>query len=338
MSGLIIRIVRQLGNDKRTLMLILVAPILILSLLYLLLGESTYVPKIAITKDVPSGLLEALAGQNVALTVLDQAEDGIRLLEDNQVDAVVTLDQFGMRVTMLKAYSIKASDITQILKAATAKINPGSSVHMFYLYGKGDSTAFAGLGHILLGVLSYFFVFIISGISFVRERETGTLERMMATPVKCFEVIGGYTAGYGLFAAAQSILVILFTKYVLGIEFAGSVLLAVLIMVLLAFTAVSTGAFVSIFAKNEFQVMQFIPIIIIPQVFFSGLIPIDTLPYGLGVLAWFSPVYYGCTGLENVLVKGSGLEGIWFSLVILLLFIILLFFLNVITLKKYRQR
>jgi len=79
-------------------------------------------------------------------------------------------------------------------------------------------------------------------------------------------------------------------------------MLCILIMILLAFTAVSTGTLISIFANNEFQVVQFIPIIIIPQIFFSGLIPIDTLPFHLEILSYIMPVYYGCTALHNVMV------------------------------------
>jgi len=120
-------------------------------------------------------------------------------------------------------------------------------------------------------------------------------------------------------------------------NFEGSVFLAVLLMVLIAFCAVSTGAFVSIFSSSEFQVMQFIPVIVIPQIFFSGLIPIDTFPYGLGKLAFIMPVYYGCTGLENVMVRGCGFWQIQLYIYALLAFIAFLFLLNIIALKKYRR-
>ncbi|MDF2566932.1 MAG: transport system permease protein, partial [Oscillospiraceae bacterium] len=198
-------------------------------------------------------------------------------------------------------------------------------------------TMFNSLGYVLLGILSFFFVFIISGISFVRERSSGTLERLMLTPISRLSVVAGYTVGFGIFAAIQSILIILYTKYALGITFEGPLLLAILIMILLAFTAVSMGALVSIFANSEFQVMQFIPVIIIPQMFFSGLIPIDTLPFGLGKLAYIMPVYYGCTALENVMIKGFGIEQIWQYLLILLAFILVLFIINTLALKKYRK-
>ncbi len=337
MKGLIARIYKQMINDKRTLVLMLAAPLLILSLLYLLLGESSYMPKITIEKSFPASVVAELKKQNVRVTVVESGENADTLLKNSKADAVATMDMSGIHIKMLDSGNSKALKITEAFKAALADIYPMGSMNITYLYGGNGDTSFNSLGYVLLGVLSFFFVFIISGISFVRERENGTLERLMTTPVRRWEVIAGYTLGFGIFAAAQSVLVTLYTKYVLGMDFAGSLLLAVLLMVLLAFTAVSLGAFVSIFANNEFQVMQFIPVVVIPQIFFSGLIPIDTFPYGLGKLAYIMPVYYGCTGLENVMVRGYGIGEIQQYIYALLAVILFLFLLNVTALKKYRK-
>ena len=196
---------------------------------------------------------------------------------------------------------------------------------------------FDNMGYILLGVMSFFFVFLLSGVSFIRERTTGTLERLMLTPIKRYEVIVGYTLGFGIFAVLQSIVIVLYCQYVLHIQITGSVFLCILIMSLLALTAVSTGTLISIFANNEFQVVQFIPVIIIPQIFFSGLIPVDTLPFHLGILSYIMPVYYGCMALHDVMVKGFEITQIWDSLVALLVFIIVLSVINTFALKKYRK-
>jgi len=354
MKGLVIRILRQMGNDKRTLALMIAAPILILSLLYLLLGEGSYTPRISVCNDFPPALLAELRNQDAEVTILPDDMDkdidiGIgdtiseenmnmdALLKDKTTDAVVTVDKDGMHIRMLESGSSKAASVTAAIKNAAAAVNPSSSMNLSFVYGKVDSTSFNSLGFVLLGVLSFFFVFIISGISFVRERETGTLERLMATPIRRMSVVGGYTVGFGILAAIQSVLMILYSRYVLGMQFEGPVWLAMLIMVLLAFTAVSLGAFVSIFANNEFQVMQFIPLVIVPQMFFSGLITIDTLPYGLGNISYLMPIYYGCSGLEKVMIKGFGFDGIWKELCMLMVFILVLFALNVLALKKYRK-
>jgi ABC-2 type transport system permease protein len=330
-----------MGNDKRTLALMILAPVLILSLLYLLLGEGTYVPKIAVDESFPAPLLTELKKLDVTVTslayTLDTDKSADDLLINHSEDAVLIAGTDGIHIRMLDSGSSKAASITRALKDASASLSPSSAMNLSYVYGNGESTTFNSLGYVLLGVLSFFFVFIISGISFVRERETGTLGRLMATPIRRISVVGGYTLGFGILSALQSALIILYSRYVLGMEFKGSVWLAIIIMMLLAFTAVSIGAFVSIFANNEFQVMQFIPLIVVPQMFFSGLITLDTLPYGLGKLAYFMPIYYGCSGLEKVLIKGFGIGDVWQELGMLLVFILIFFVLNVMALKKYRK-
>lgn len=334
MVSLIICIVKQMCNDKRSLALILVAPILMISLLYLLLGESSYKPNIGVNVDFKGEILKALKEQNVTVITLKEDTEIDAYLENNEVDAVVSMDKNKINIRMLQENSTKASKVTEALKKAVEKVNPIGSMNMSFVYGKTNGTLFDSLGYMLLGVLSFFFVFIISGMSFVRERTTGTMERLMLTPVSRIGVVAGYTLGFGIFAVLQSVLIVLFTKYILHMEYAGSVILSMLIMVLLSFTAVSLGALVSIFSNSEFQVMQFIPIVIIPQIFFSGLIPIDTLPFGL---AYIMPVYYGCMGLQNVLIKGAGVEKIWNYLFMLVVFIILLLIINTEALKKYRR-
>lgn len=159
----------------------------------------------------------------------------------------------------------------------------------------------------------------------------------MISPIRRVSVVGGYTLGFGIFTVLQSVLMIAYSHYILKLDIAGSIPLAMLVMVLLAFSAVSSGALVSIFANNEFQVMQFIPIVVIPQYFFSGMIAIDTLPYGLGKLAYVMPVFYGCSALKEIIIKGYGLGEIGFEMSGLLLINVLLFVLNVFALKKYRQ-
>jgi ABC-2 type transport system permease protein len=129
---------------------------------------------------------------------------------------------------------------------------------------------------------------------------------------------------------------LLFGIYVLGISCAGNILWAILIMLMLAISAVSFGSLISVFANSELQIVQFIPIAIIPQIFFSGLIPLDTIPYGLGNLGYLMPVFYGCTALNQVMVVGGGFGAIWPYLLGLLAYILVLSILNTFALKKYR--
>ena len=205
-----------------------------------------------------------------------------------------------------------------------------------YLYGAGFDTLFEQLAYAFLGILAFFLVFLISGISFVHERTLGTLERLMLTPIKRPTVIGGITAGFGIIGVVQTTVLFYFTVLVFRLDFSGSYTAAIFIMVMLSLTAISMGLFISLFAHSEFQVLQFIPVVIIPQIFLSGIFPLSGLPLHLDLLKYITPIYYGCNGLKKVLVYGQSLGDVWPELTVLGGLIALFFALNVVFLKKYR--
>lgn len=97
------------------------------------------------------------------------------------------------------------------------------SLNEEFLYGAVGDSMFNSLGYMMLGVISFFFVFVVAGISFVRERTTQTMEWLMTTPVRRCEVVLGYTLGFGFFAVLQSVMLLLYACWVLGLTIAGSV-------------------------------------------------------------------------------------------------------------------
>lgn len=339
MISLAKRVIRQILGDKRTLMLMIFAPLLIFTLIYLLLGDSAYKPTIAVNEDkLPEALVTALKEQDAdIINVTDADSDPDSYLKENkEVDALFTMSKSGSSITMYEASS-KSREAMQAIRKALETLNPAMKMDTRYIYGVENASTFQTMGYIFLGVISFFFIFIISGMALVRERNSGTLERMLMTPIKRKSIIYGYTMGYGLFAILQTVILVLFSLYVLDLNSEGNTLWVISIMLLLAIAAVASGEFISIFANSEFQVVQFIPIIIIPQIFFSGLIPLDTLPYHLGVLSYIMPIYYGCSAIKKVMIYGSGLSGIWLFLLALILYILLLSTFNTIVLKKYRR-
>jgi ABC-2 type transport system permease protein len=180
------------------------------------------------------------------------------------------MEKDGIHLTMLQPDAVKATAVTTALRDAAAKINPFGGISIDFVYGDAEESTFNSIGYLLVGILSFFMIFIFSGISFVRERTHSTVERLMVTPVKTSAVVLGYIGGFGLFALVQSALLIFFSKLVFKMPFAGPWWLAGLIMLLVAFIAVMFGILISAVSKNEFQVMQFIPIVIVPQFFFTG--------------------------------------------------------------------
>jgi len=338
------RIIKQMRHDKRSMAMMIVVPLVLLTLLYLLLGKSTYVPKVA-TDNLPSQVVTVLEKQDgVKVVKKDSTETNKNYIKNGHADAVIWMDKEGFHVLMLEKDSVKVTAVTNAVKAAVAaqiqplakSMNLQLNMGISFIYGGENNTTFDNLGSLLLGVLAFFLIFIFSGISFVRERTSDTVERLMLTPVKTASVVGGYMLGFGIFAVIQSTLLILLAKFVLDMRFVGHWWLALIIMLLLAMVAVALGTLVSAVSKNEFQVMQFIPVIIVPQIFFSGLIPVDTLPYHLDILSRIMPLYYGSEGMKKVLVYGSGFGDVLPQMLVLCGFIVVLFGANILAVKKYR--
>ena len=339
MTGIAIRVIRQMRGDKRTLMLILFAPLLLFTLIYFLLGDSTYVPTIALDQStVPAQIVTALQAEDVHLVDLGSltylSEEQL-LIDDKTIDMVLVRSGTAMDTYLLEA-NAKSAQAMKALQAAVASVSRQTmAIRSHVVYNDGAST-FDSFGFVFLGFLSFFFVFVISGMTLVRERTGGTLERLLMTPVKRWQVMAGYTLGYGFFAVIQAALIVVYVLYVLGMPCAGNVGLIFAVMLLNAMVAVLFGAMASIMASSEMQVAQLIPVMVVPQVFFCGLIPLDTIPLGLGNIAFLTPVYYASEAIRRVLVEGANFSGIWAQAAALVLYGALLMAVNTLALKKFR--
>jgi ABC-2 type transport system permease protein len=333
------RIIKQIFHDKRSLALILIVPVLLLTLLFLLLGKSSYVPTVAVDKTQINPMILSTFENIDTITIIDMdtSESARQFVIDKKADAVISFSKDGIQITMFEADPVKLSAITDSMKSALASIVPQSQMNIDFIYGSADESTFDSLAFLLLAVLSFFLVFIFAGISFVRERTSNTLERLMRTPVHSISVVSGYSLGFALFAILQSTIMILFTKFVLNITFVGDWWMATIIMLLIAITAVMLGILVSMVSKTEFQVVQFIPILVVPQIFFSGLIPVDTLPYNLGYLSRIMPLYYGGLGLKQVMVYGYGFSEVLPNILVLCGIIVFLFLLCILSVLRYRR-
>lgn len=232
--------------------------------------------------------------------------------------------------------------LRQATASATAPTNSQSQTTTYttsshYIYGSSDSTFFENFLPAFLGFFVFFFVFLISGVSLLNERTTGTLSRLLATPIRRSEIIMGYLIGYGGFAIIQTVLTVVFTITVFKIHLVGSIWLVFLTNLLLSLVALTLGIFISTFANSEFQMIQFIPLIVVPQIFFAGLVPVDGMASWLQAIAHIMPLYYGANALTAVVTKGAGLGDIGVNLLILVGFMVVLTMLNIVGMKRYRK-
>ena len=160
----------------------------------------------------------------------------------------------------------------------------------------------------ILAVLILFFGFLLTGISFLRERSQGTLERLMASPVSKLDIVGGYLLGFLLFAVLQTMILFFYLIYVLNVSFHGELWQIIVFEIIIGILAVCLGIFISVFARNEFQMVQFIPLIILPQMFLCGLLwPVEQMPEYLQWIARFLPLTYGVDGIRALMLQGQGL-------------------------------
>jgi ABC-2 type transport system permease protein len=160
----------------------------------------------------------------------------------------------------------------------------------------------------VLATLILFFGFIITGISFLRERTQGTLERLLASPISRLDIVVGYLLGLLLFALIQTLIMFFYMVYVLDISYRGDLWQILIFQILIGVNAVCLGTFFSAFARNEFQMIQFIPLMIVPQIFLCGLfIPISQLPDYLEWISKFLPLTYGVEGIRALMLQGQSL-------------------------------
>ncbi|MBE7150684.1 ABC transporter permease subunit [Bacillus mycoides] len=335
-NGVVIRIIRQFFRDKRSLAMMFGAPMLLLWLLSLVFTQKDYIPHIAVV-DVPAPIVKAMKNQEASIYEYSK-DKAISELEKQKVDAVIHLENGKMNLLLEGSDSSKNRAVLQVLQKSTEK-NDVSMMkpEVDYLHGSKDITMFDGLGPILIGFFTFFFVFILSGVSFVRERLSGTLERLLSTPVRRWEIVVGYIIGFGIFAFIQSIIIVSFSVYILDLYVAGSIWLTLLITCMLSLTALTLGTFLSAYANNEFQMIQFIPLVIVPQVFFSGLFPMESMNTWLQMLGKLFPLTYGADAMRQVMIRNQGFTEIALDLTVLLLFSLLFAVGNVFALKKHRK-
>ncbi len=187
----------------------------------------------------------------------------------------------------------------------------------------------------ILATLILFFGFLITGISFLRERTQGTLERMLVSPMSRMDIVAGYLLGLLVFALIQTLIMFFYMVYVLDINYQGSLWQILVFQALIGINAVSLGTFFSAFARNEFQMVQFIPMVIIPQIFTSGLfIPVSQLPVVLEWLSKFLPLTYGVEGIKALMQQGKSLLDIGNDIGILAAFAVAFLVLAALTLKQ----
>ncbi|MBM7648464.1 ABC-2 type transport system permease protein [Bacillus ectoiniformans] len=334
-SGFVLRIIQQLMRDKRTLALMFLAPILIMTMLSLVFDTNDYEAKVAVVH-ISEPLQSKLDVSE--FKVYANKEKALADIKNGSLDGYVSFKNPAEPEVVVEG-SDPSINGAVMKKVQTLFPSPSTdfSDRIEYVYGSKEMGMFDSFGPVLLGFFVFFFVFLVSGVSFLRERTTGTLERLLVSPIKIWEMVMSYVIGFGFVTLLQASLISWYSIYVLDMMMKGSFFYVLIIIVSLSFTALTLGILLSAFAKNELQMMQFIPIVVIPQIFFSGLFNLETISEWLSWVGPITPLYYAADALRDVMIRGFAFEDILFPFSMLIGFSLLFILLNVAALKKYRK-
>jgi len=165
----------------------------------------------------------------------------------------------------------------------------------------GTPTPFNNACLIILGLFPLFVMFIITSITMQRERASGTLERILTTPLRRPDLLAAYGTAFSVAAAAQAIVACLVSFWLLGFSTAGSPVWVFVIAVVNAILGVGLGLLFSAFARTEFQAVQFIPLVMVPQLLLAGVIvPRHAMPHWLEWISNVMPASYALEALQQV--------------------------------------
>jgi ABC-2 type transport system permease protein len=200
---------------------------------------------------------------------------------------------------------------------------PSALLGLLYLLWKdlptlpGQPGIFDRVGLTMLGIFPFVVMFLVTSIAMLRERTSGTLERLLTTPLARLDLLLGYGLAFGLMAALQALVTVGIATTVYDLDVAGSVWLVVLIAVADALLGVALGLLASAFARSEFQAVQFMPLIVLPQFFLCGLlVPVDQMAGWLQAISSVLPLTYAVEALQEVGSAAEATGTMWFDVAI----------------------
>jgi len=352
------RIIAQFRRDHRTLGLLFIAPILVMSLFgYVFRSQEDQTIKAAlVNEDKPVAGQTSLTGPIIDIL---KSNKNLEITPMNRDDATNAVRDGSQRVALIFGPDFKqkfATDHKATIDVLVEGSNPGQAssalglvgqallgsapqllkaaippplnaslpstlpldIQTMRLYGSADLKMLDFFAPIFIAYIGFFLIFLLTSVAFLRERTQGTMERLAASPVTRLELVLGYMLGFGFFAMLQAILLLLFTVYALQVKYTGNLLSIFVVTLALVIGAVNLGIFLSAFARNELQAVQFIPIVIIPQVLLSGLLwPVQDMPGWLQVIAGIMPLTYAVDAMTNIMIRGLSLADTWVPLLFL---------------------
>ncbi|MFF2277256.1 ABC transporter permease [Agromyces sp. NPDC058126] len=198
-----------------------------------------------------------------------------------------------------------------------------------------DTDVFSDIGPAMIALFPFIVMFLVTSIATLRERRSGTLERLLSMPLGKGDFILGYALAFGLLAVAQTAIAVSFAVWVCGLEIEGSIWLLFAVAVADALLGTALGLLASAFARTEFQVVQFMPLLVFPQILLGGIfIPTDQLPEGLEAISSWLPLTFAIDALQAVAADSETPEWIMAKILVIGAWIVGSIVLGSITLRR----
>ncbi|MEG0504632.1 MAG: ABC transporter permease [Raoultibacter sp.] len=278
-------------------------------------------------KQIQAALVEA---QKNAAAELETEVEAVTFELPNEILSQLPSSMQETIKKALNGVTLPFSDLSELM--------PITDMEVSYLHGSKDWTSFDFFGPVFIGIFIFVFVFLTSSMSLLTERSGGTVARLLATPAKGWQIVGGYVLGFGLVALVQSVIILWASIALIGFPNEGSLLLVGFITISMAIVSLTLGLLISGLAHTPFQVVQLMIVFVVPQILLSGIFDLSQAPEWMQVLAQAFPIYYGADALRDVMLRGAGFADVAVNLAIIGGFAVLFFGLACLTFKKKRAR
>ena len=205
---------------------------------------------------------------------------------------------------------------------------------LWWMFQSLPGDGFSRLGPALLALVPFIIMFLVTSVTTLRERTSGTLERLLAMPMGKLDFLLGYAIAFGMVATVQSALAVGLCVWVLDLGIVGPVWLLLVVAVVDAILGTTMGLFVSAFARTEFQAVQFMPLVVIPQILLCGLlVPRDALPDVLGTISDVLPLSYAVDAMQDV-AASTATADVWRNVLLVAAFALGGLALGALTLRR----
>ncbi len=349
------RVLRDLKNDRRQLALIFIAPLLVISIFGVAFTGSVKDVRVVVVNGdtaVGNSSLSDKIISNFDTSVLNVAyanseSDAVGQVQNGSASAAIVFpSHFTQSVVARASGQTSVAPANTTITLLADKSNPNVSDPIIATVNTAVAQTIQGLGrqapvsvdssNAVYGANAQFIDFFAPGIiciavwqlttlltliSFVGERTSGTLFRLLASPLKESELVVGYAVAFGIIGIAQSAVLLSAAVILFHVTIVGDVLLAFGVIALLAIVSEGLGIMLSSFARREAQAIQFLPIVVLPAFLLSGVFwPIQAIPEWLRPVSYVLPTTYAVEAVRSVILRGWGLDKIYPDVIALLIF------------------